>query len=76
MEPSASPGGSGLEDKGSCKKRTLSQLLKAVGSPITPGVPEPLLPLLLKTLDQTFVSKGFVCMVKALIDPEDSYKAS
>lgn len=38
--------------------RTLSQLPRAVGSPTTPGIPGPLLPPVLKAVDQSLVSKG------------------
>lgn len=76
MEALASPGVSTPEEEGSGKMRTLSQLPRAMGSPRTPGVPEPLLPPALKPVDQSLVSEGFICMVKALIGPEDSYEAS
>lgn len=76
VEASASPGASGPEEEGSGKMRALSQLPRAVGSPTTPRVPESILPPALKTVDQSLVSEGFICMVKALVGPEDSYEAS
>lgn len=79
LEESPSPGEglvSGPDEEGRGKMRTLSQLPGAVSSLTTPGVPEPLLPPTPKTVDQSLVAEGFICMVNALVGPEGSYKAS